>query len=67
MTDSDLRGRIEKVYRQETGEDDPHGALAWFARRVGVHRQTVWRWVDGRRKPGGPALSMLKNLEEGPE
>lgn len=62
----EIRERIERVYVILERRDNPHGALAWFARTARVRPMTVSRWLsDGkeRRPMSGTALSLLEALE----
>ena len=38
-----------------------------FARRFGLSPATVRDWEHGRRRPDGPALSLLKVIQYAPE
>ena len=60
---AEFKQRIEQVYRAHTGSVSAHGAQSWFAAQVGVDPVTVYRWVSGRRKPGGPTIAVLGALE----
>lgn len=59
-----LKIRIIRVYRAlEPSAESDHGALSWFARQARVQPWTVTRWLTGRRRFDGPALSLLEQLE----
>ncbi len=38
-----------------------------FAKMMGISKRTLQDWEQGRRKPAGPALSLLKIAEKRPE
>ena len=38
-----------------------------FARMIGVSVDTVQNWEQGRRKPTGPAMALLRVFEENPK
>jgi len=38
-----------------------------FARMIGVSVDTVQNWEQGRRKPRGPAMALLRVFEEDPK
>jgi putative transcriptional regulator len=38
-----------------------------FADLMGVNVRTIQDWVQGRRKPSGPALALLRIAEHKPE
>lgn len=38
-----------------------------FARMIGVSVGTVQNWEQGRRKPRGPAMALLRVFEEDPK
>lgn len=59
-----VRARIERVYLRLTSARTPHGAGVWFAKQARVAPNSVSRWIQGRRKFGGPAAKVLEMLEE---
>jgi putative transcriptional regulator len=44
-----------------------HASQATFARMIGVSVDTLQNWEQGRRKPEGPALALLKIAEISPK
>jgi putative transcriptional regulator len=44
-----------------------HLSQASFASLMGVSKRTVQDWEQGRRKPQGPARSLLRIAEQHPE
>ena len=44
-----------------------HISQAQFAHIIGVSVDTLQNWEQGRRKPEGPALALLKVAETNPE
>jgi len=40
---------------------------AQFARMIGVSKDTLQNWEQGRRRPRGPAKALLRVFEEDPE
>ena len=38
-----------------------------FARLIGVSENTIQNWEQGRRKPEGPAITLLKITEKNPK
>ena len=44
-----------------------HVSQAEFAYLIGVSINTLQNWEQGRRKPDGPALALLKIAEASPE
>jgi putative transcriptional regulator len=38
-----------------------------FALMIGVSMRTLQNWEQGRRKPGGPAIALLKIASKNPE
>jgi putative transcriptional regulator len=38
-----------------------------FAKMMGISKRTLQDWEQGRRKPAGPALSLLKIAEKRPD
>ena len=44
-----------------------HVSQAVFAHMIGVSVDTLQNWEQGRRKPQGPALALLKVAEANPE
>jgi len=44
-----------------------HKSQSEFARMIGVSVDTLQNWEQGRRKPEGPALALLKVAEASPE
>lgn len=44
-----------------------HASQSTFARMIGVSVDTLQNWEQGRRKPVGPALALLKIAEASPE
>lgn len=59
---SDLAGRIEAAYQNQTGAASPRGARAWFARLTHSLPGTVSRWLAAGELPG-PALGVLELME----
>ncbi len=43
-----------------------HASQASFARMIGVSIDTLQNWEQGRRRPEGPALALLKVAENNP-
>ena len=43
-----------------------HASQATFARMIGVSIDTLQNWEQGRRRPEGPALALLKIAEINP-
>lgn len=43
-----------------------HASQATFAYMIGVSIDTLQNWEQGRRKPDGPALALLKVAEANP-
>lgn len=43
-----------------------HASQATFAHMIGVSVDTLQNWEQGRRKPEGPALALLKVAEANP-
>ena len=43
-----------------------HASQASFARMIGVSIDTLQNWEQGRRRPDGPALALLKVTEANP-
>ncbi len=43
-----------------------HTSQAVFARMIGVSLDTLQNWEQGRRRPEGPALALLKVAESNP-
>jgi hypothetical protein len=58
-----LRARIETLYMAQTKNPTPFGAVAWFAREVGMAPRTVWTWCSGSRTPMQPVLMVLTYME----
>ena len=44
-----------------------HASQVTFAYMIGVSVDTLQNWEQGRRKPEGPALALLKVAEANPE
>jgi len=44
-----------------------HASQSVFARMIGVSIDTLQNWEQGRRRPEGPALALLKVAELNPE
>ena len=44
-----------------------HASQISFAHMIGVSVDTLQNWEQGRRKPEGPALALLKVAEASPE
>lgn len=44
-----------------------HASQLTFAHMIGVSVDTLQNWEQGRRKPVGPALALLKVAETNPE
>ncbi len=44
-----------------------HASQATFAHMIGVSVDTLQNWEQGRRKPEGPALALLKVAEASPK
>ena len=44
-----------------------HASQATFAHMIGVSVDTLQNWEQGRRKPEGPALALLKVAEVSPK
>ena len=44
-----------------------HASQTTFAHMIGVSVDTLQNWEQGRRKPVGPALALLKIAETSPE
>ena len=44
-----------------------HASQAVFARMIGVSIDTLQNWEQGRRRPEGPALALLKVAEADPK
>ena len=44
-----------------------HASQVTFAHMIGVSVDTLQNWEQGRRKPEGPALALLKVAEANPE
>ncbi|MCG2711563.1 MAG: type II toxin-antitoxin system MqsA family antitoxin [Candidatus Omnitrophica bacterium] len=44
-----------------------HATQAEFAYMIGVSKDTLQNWEQGRRKPEGPALALLKIADAAPE
>ena len=44
-----------------------HASQAAFAHMIGVSVDTLQNWEQGRRRPEGPALALLKVAEASPE
>ena len=44
-----------------------HASQVKFARMIGVSVDTLQNWEQGRRRPEGPALALLKVVEADPE
>jgi len=44
-----------------------HASQATFAHMIGVSVDTLQNWEQGRRRPEGPALALLKVAEASPE
>jgi putative transcriptional regulator len=44
-----------------------HASQITFAHMIGVSVDTLQNWEQGRRKPEGPALALLKVAEANPE
>jgi hypothetical protein len=60
----ELKDRIICVYRAHVPDaQTDHGALSWFARQAHVKPWSVTRWLTGRRRFRGAALSLLERLE----
>ena len=62
-------GRISKFYPTiVTGiRRKLHISQPEFAHLIGVSVNTLQNWEQGRRKPEGPALALLKVAEDNPE
>lgn len=43
-----------------------HASQATFARMIGVSLDTLQNWEQGRRRPEGPALALLKIAKNNP-
>lgn len=43
-----------------------HASQADFANMIGVSVDTLQNWEQGRRRPDGPALALLKVVESNP-
>jgi len=44
-----------------------HVSQAKFARMIGVSKDTVQNWEQGRRHPRGPAKALLRVFEKDPQ
>ncbi len=44
-----------------------HASQATFARMIGVSVDTLQNWEQGRRRPEGPALALLRVAEVNPK
>lgn len=69
------RGEIESLVVRELKEPAPAQEIraqlalsqAGFAALMGVSVRTVQDWEQGRRRPSGPARSLLRIAEQHPE
>jgi len=43
-----------------------HASQAVFARMIGISIDTLQNWEQGRRRPDGPALALLKVADNNP-
>lgn len=46
-----------------TRQAKSRGALSWFAEQAHVEPNTVYRWVNGESRPGGPVIGLLECME----
>jgi putative transcriptional regulator len=51
----------------KTIREELHKSQAEFARMIGVSVSTLQNWEQGRRKPEGPAMALLKVASRNPK
>jgi putative transcriptional regulator len=68
------RGEIDAARVTFLGEPDPREVRAragmtreQFAAALGISRETLYHWEQGRRDPNSPAMARLKAMAENPE
>jgi putative transcriptional regulator len=61
-----------RVFRYEAIDirklrESVHVSQAQFAKMIGVSKDTVQNWEQGRRRPRGPAKALLRVFEKNPK
>jgi putative transcriptional regulator len=68
------RGQVKpsRVFRYEAIDirklrESVHVSQAEFAKMIGVSKDTLQNWEQGRRRPRGPAKALLRVFEKNPK